>query len=71
MPAPARPGPRCGGGSPGRFAPLAPAARPLSPRAWLVESPAGLASLELANRLAATGAFAGAQPNWWVERALK
>jgi hypothetical protein len=49
----------------------APAARPLSPRAWLVESPAGLASLELANRLAATGAFAGAQPNWWVERALK
>jgi hypothetical protein len=49
----------------------APAARPLSPRAWLVESPAGLASLELANRLAATGAFAGAQPNWWLERALK
>ncbi|MFO0459948.1 MAG: hypothetical protein ACK50I_12195 [Burkholderiales bacterium] len=49
----------------------APAARPLSPRAWLVESPPGLASLELANRLATTGAFAGAQPNWWVERALK
>ncbi len=47
------------------------AVRPLSARAWLVESPAGLASLELANRLAATGAFAGAQPNWWVERALK
>jgi hypothetical protein len=47
------------------------AARPLSARAWLVESPAGLGSLELANRLAATAAFAGAQPNWWVERALK
>jgi hypothetical protein len=47
------------------------AARPLSPGAWLVESPAGLASLELANRLAASGAFASAQPNWWVERTLK
>lgn len=47
------------------------AARPLSPAAWLVESPAGLASLELANRLAASGAFASAQPNWWVERTLK
>lgn len=38
---------------------------------WLVESPAGLASLELANRLHATGLFAAAQPNWWVARALK
>ena len=47
------------------------AARPLPSGAWLVESPAGLASLELANRLAASGAFASAQPNWWVERTLK
>ncbi|RPH42422.1 MAG: hypothetical protein EHM87_16835 [Burkholderiales bacterium] len=45
--------------------------RRLGERAWLVESAAGLASLELANRLAATGAFDAAQPNWWVERALK
>ena len=45
--------------------------RRLSASAWLVEAPAGLAALELANRLAATGAFVGAQPNWWVERALK
>jgi hypothetical protein len=45
--------------------------RRLGERAWLVESAAGMASLELANRLAATGAFDAAQPNWWVERALK
>jgi hypothetical protein len=47
------------------------ATRRLGERAWLVESAAGLPSLELANRLAATGAFVAAQPNWWVERALK
>jgi hypothetical protein len=46
-------------------------ARLLPSGAWLVASPAGLASLEIANRLVATGAFASAQPNWWVERALK
>lgn len=46
-------------------------ARPVSGRTWLVEAPAGLASLELANRLASTGAFASAQPNWWVERVRK
>ena len=45
--------------------------RRLGERAWLVEAAAGLASLELANRLAGTGAFASASPNWWVERALK
>jgi hypothetical protein len=38
---------------------------------WLLEAPAGLAALDQANRLAATGAFAGVQPNWWVERSLK
>ncbi len=47
------------------------ATRRLGERAWLVESAAGLPSLELANRLAETGAFAAAQPNWWVERTLK
>jgi hypothetical protein len=47
------------------------AVRRLASGTWLVETPAGLAALELSNRLAATGAFASAQPNWWVERALK
>jgi hypothetical protein len=47
------------------------ATRRLGERSWLVESAAGLPSLELANRLATTGAFPAAQPNWWVERALK
>lgn len=47
------------------------AVRRLPSGAWLVETPAGLVSLEVANRLAASGAFASAQPNWWVERALK
>ncbi|MFT4103408.1 MAG: hypothetical protein QM674_20735 [Burkholderiaceae bacterium] len=47
-------------------------ARGLAPRreigkgsgAWLVDSPAGLETLERANRLYESGAFAGAQPNW-------
>lgn len=47
------------------------AVRRVGDRTWLVESAAGLPSLDLANRLAATGAFAAAQPNWWVERARK
>jgi hypothetical protein len=47
------------------------AARTLAPGIWLLPAPAGLASLELANRLAATGAFVSAQPNWWVERTRK
>lgn len=38
---------------------------------WLVASPPGLASLDLANRLSQAGAFQSAQPNWWVERPLK
>lgn len=46
-------------------------ARALSPTLWIVEGPVGLGSLELANRLHAGGAFAAAQPNWWVERTLK
>jgi len=48
-----------------------PDARRLGDRMWLVPAAAGLPSLELANRLAATGAFAAAQPNWWVERTRK
>jgi hypothetical protein len=45
--------------------------RALSPTLWIVEAPAGLPALELANRLHASGLFAAAQPNWWVERTLK
>lgn len=45
--------------------------RALSATLWVVEGPAGLGSLELANRLHAGGAFAAAQPNWWIERTLK
>ncbi|MCM5572321.1 hypothetical protein M6I34_17540 [Burkholderiaceae bacterium FT117] len=47
--------------------------RALDPEArrWLVASPAGLASLELANRLHESGDFAAAAPNWWQPRALK
>ena len=46
-------------------------ARALSPTLWVVEGPVGIGSLELANRLHGGGAFAAAQPNWWVERTLK
>jgi hypothetical protein len=45
--------------------------RRLSDTLWIVEGPVGLGSLELANRLQATGRFASAQPNWWIERTLK
>lgn len=45
--------------------------RPVSGRTWLVASAPGLAALELAERLAASGVFASAQPNWWVERVRK
>lgn len=38
---------------------------------WLVESPPGVAGLELANQLHESGDFAAAAPNWWRERALK
>ena len=47
------------------------ASRQLTETLWLVESPAGLASLEMANRLHASGLFASAQPNWWMKRTLK
>lgn len=47
--------------------------RPLDPGGtrWLVETPPGVAGLELANRLHESGDFAAVQPNWWRERALK
>jgi len=45
--------------------------RALGASLWLVEGPAGLGSLELANRLHRSGRFTSAQPNWWVARTLK
>jgi len=47
--------------------------RPLDPegRNWLVDSPPGLPSLELANQLHESGRFESATPNWWRPRALK
>jgi len=47
------------------------ASRRLSPTVWLIEAPAGLPSLALANRLETSGDFASAQPNWWMERRLR
>lgn len=38
---------------------------------WLFDSPAGLASLELANRIHESGQVKSAAPNWWKPRALK
>lgn len=46
-------------------------ARRISDTIWLLEGPTGFGSLALANRLHDSGAFASAQPNWWVERSLK
>ena len=45
--------------------------RPVSDTLWLVDSPLGLASLHLANRVHTSGLFASAQPNWWLERRLR
>lgn len=38
---------------------------------WLFSAPAGLASLELANRIHESGQVRSAAPNWWKPRALK
>ncbi len=45
--------------------------RRIGERMWLVQSPVGLPSLELANRLQAEGSFEFAQPNWWHPRTTK
>lgn len=47
--------------------------RPLDPegRSWLVASPSGMPSLELANQLHESGKFESATPNWWRPRSLK
>ncbi|MGE3925031.1 MAG: hypothetical protein AB7G13_19030 [Lautropia sp.] len=45
--------------------------RRIGDRMWLVESPPGLATLEIAERLNASGRFAFVQPNWWNPRPTK
>lgn len=45
--------------------------RQLGARMWLVDSPVGVASLDLADRLQADDRFEFAQPNWWRPRATK
>lgn len=45
--------------------------RAINPQVWLVKSPAGLASVEMANALNAKGLFADVSPNWWTPRARK
>ncbi|MDO4231220.1 MAG: hypothetical protein Q4D19_03715 [Lautropia sp.] len=41
------------------------------PSIWTVESPAGLESIEIANRLNAQGIFADVSPNFWSKKTLK
>lgn len=43
----------------------------ITPRVWLVKSPAGLAGIEMANALNAKGQFADVSPNWWTPRTRK
>jgi hypothetical protein len=45
--------------------------RQIGERMWLVDSPAGIATLELANRLQEEGRFGFAQPNWWQPKVTK
>lgn len=45
--------------------------RQINARMWVVESPAGLGSLDLANRLQASGRYDFVQPNWWKPRTTK
>ena len=47
--------------------------RPIDPqgRTWLIASPAGTPSLDLANQVHESGRFESATPNWWRPRALK
>lgn len=45
--------------------------RRIGERMWLVESPAGIESLNLANRLHAQGRFDFVQPDWWHPRTTK
>ncbi len=42
-----------------------------SAKLWLVASPPGIETLDMANRLAESNQFQSARPNWWTERKLK
>lgn len=46
-------------------------ARRIAGALWRVDAAPGLASLALANRLATSGEFVSAQPDWWLERVTK
>lgn len=46
-------------------------ARRLTDTLWLIQAPTGLPALQLANRLADSGLFDSAQPNWWAPRIRK
>lgn len=43
----------------------------ISPGIWSVQGPAGLESIELANKASASGRFADVSPNFWHKKALK
>lgn len=45
--------------------------RSLGARMWLVDSPAGIDSLHLADRLQRSGDFEFVEPNWWRPRRTK
>ncbi len=45
--------------------------RRINGRVWVVQSPAGLASIEQANALNAKGLFTDVSPNWWTPRTRK
>lgn len=45
--------------------------RAINPQVWLVRSPAGLASIDMANALNEQKLFADVSPNWWTPRRLK
>lgn len=45
--------------------------RAINPQVWLVKSPVGLASIEMANALNDRKLFADVSPNWWTPRQLK
>jgi len=45
--------------------------RSIGARMWLVDSPAGMESLHLADRLNADGRFDFVEPNWWRPRSTK
>lgn len=45
--------------------------RQIGARMWMVESPVGIESLELAEHLHAQGIYESVQANWWQPRATK